>query len=86
MKWSFTHFKLMGPHVMRHYTIGENELDYPSIVVFLNMLLINITVRTTFITVHYIPFQILNLDFAFQYRKVSFGLFLTFFWETIERV
>jgi len=44
--------------------------------------------RTTFTTVHSIQCQILDLDFAIQYWKVSFCLFLTFLggenWKSVN--
>jgi len=71
MKWSFTHLKSMGPHVMRHFKpyrlIGEKQFDCPSMVVFLNMLLKYYHAHNIHHSPLDIPFQILDVDFAIQY-------------------
>ena len=58
----------MDPHVLRHKTISAKiqiKIDC-SVIVFFNMFL-KIALRTTCITVQYIQFQILDLDFAIKY-------------------
>jgi len=75
----------MERHVMRHWTISakiKTNIDCPTMVVFFNMLFFNITMSTTFITVHSIQFQI--LDFAIKYQKVSVSLLLTFWGRKLK--
>jgi len=69
MQWIFTHFKSMGLHESCYEAL--NHIGGKNLIVLAWLYSLkccqNITMRTTFATVHSIQFQILDLDFAIQY-------------------
>ena len=81
MKWIFTHFKSMEPqaHVMSNEAlnhIGEKNIECPSMVVFLNMLLLKYYHAHN---IHRCPFYLIsNIRLGFCYSILE-GKFLFIF-------
>jgi len=84
MKWSFTHFKSMGPHEALNH-IGEKNIDCPSMVVFLNMLLLKNYHAHNIHHCPLYPISNIGLGFCYSILKGKLFLFLTFFGENIGR-